>query len=54
MQVIDVHSELKKWGVTLLVMSKFFNLLGASRTCVDFCVPTDLYRLKGTTAKNRL
>ena len=42
---IDVHRESKNCVVTLLVMSKFLNLLGASRACVDFRVPTDFSRL---------
>ncbi|MFV2054946.1 MAG: hypothetical protein ACC707_00710 [Thiohalomonadales bacterium] len=41
MQDIDVHSESKSCEVTLLVMNKLFDLLGASRACVDFCDPTD-------------
>jgi hypothetical protein len=32
-QAIDVHSELTKDKVTLLVMRYFVNLLGASRGC---------------------
>jgi len=31
-------------AVTLLVMSKFLDLLGASRACMDFCDPTDFSR----------
>ena len=31
----------ERFSVTLRVMSKFFNLLGALRACVDFCDPTD-------------
>ncbi len=46
MQTIDVHSEFKNWRVTLLVMNKFLNLLGASRACVYFCDSTDFYRFK--------
>jgi len=37
---IGVHSEIKKFVVTLLVMRHFFILLGAPRACVDFCDPT--------------
>ncbi|MCF6345263.1 MAG: hypothetical protein L3J00_02195 [Thiomicrorhabdus sp.] len=33
MQTVDVHSELKKNNVTLLVMRLFLNLLGAARVC---------------------
>jgi len=40
-----VHGELKNCVVTLLVMSKFFNLPGAARACVDFRDPTDFSRL---------
>jgi len=43
-QDIDVNSELINCVVTLRVMSKFFNLLGALRACVDFCDPTDFSR----------
>jgi len=32
-QTVDVHSELKKNNVTLLVMRLFLNLLGAARVC---------------------
>ncbi len=34
--ISDVHSEFNNCVVTLLVMSKFLNLLGASRDCMDF------------------
>ena len=44
MQDIEVHSELKNRVVTLLVISEFFNLLGASRACVDFRDSTDEFR----------
>ena len=49
MQDIDVHSEFKNRVVTLLVISEFFNLLGALRAYVDFRDPTDEFRLKVTT-----
>ncbi len=45
-QDIDVHGEFKNCVVTLLVMSKFLNLPGASRACVDFCDPTAFSRFK--------
>ena len=46
MQDIDVHSEFKNCEVTLLVMSRFLNLLGALRACVDFRDSTDEFRFK--------
>ncbi len=45
MQDIDVHSEVKNCVVTLLVISKFLDLLGASRACVDFRDPTTFPRI---------
>ena len=45
MQDIDVHSEFTNRVVTLLVISGFFNLLGASRVCVDFRDSTDEFRI---------
>jgi len=44
MQDIDVHGEFKNCAVTLLVMSKFLNLPGASRACLDFRDPIDFSR----------
>jgi hypothetical protein len=44
-----VHGELKKRVVALLAMSAFFNLLGASKTCADFCDPTAVFRLNNIT-----
>jgi len=44
---IGVHSEIKKFVGTLLVMRHFFILLGAPRACVDFCDPTAVSRVKG-------
>ncbi len=37
----------ERFSATLRVMSKFFDLLGALRACVDFCDPTDFSRIMG-------
>jgi len=47
-QESDVNSELKNCVVTLRVMSKFFNFLGALRARADFCDPIDLSRVRTT------
>jgi len=45
-QALDVHGEIQKGVVTLVVMSHFWILPGASRGCADFCDPTAVSRLK--------
>ena len=44
-QDIDVHGELEKQVVTLLVMSVFSSFPGASRACADFRDPTAFSRV---------
>jgi hypothetical protein len=46
-QDIGVHSEIKKFVVTLLVMRSFLILLGALRACADFRDPTAFSRIMG-------
>ncbi|MDA0738879.1 MAG: hypothetical protein O3A59_08010 [Nitrospirae bacterium] len=43
-QAIGVHGEIQKGVVTLVVMSHFWILPGASRGCADFCDPTAVSR----------
>ena len=43
-QEIDVHREIGKFEVTLLVMRTFSSFLGASRACADFRDPTAVSR----------
>ena len=45
-QDIDVHGEVEKFVITLLVMRHFSALLGASRACADFRDSTAVSRLK--------
>ena len=45
-QAIGVHGEIQKGVVTLVVMSHFWILPGASRGCADFCDPTAVSRFK--------
>ena len=43
-QDIDVHGEVEKFVVTLLVMRHFSTLPGASRACADFRDSTGVFR----------
>ena len=38
----------------LLVMNKFLNLPGASRAYMDFCEPTDLFRLMAAAERGHV
>ncbi|NOR52177.1 MAG: hypothetical protein GQ470_06110 [Gammaproteobacteria bacterium] len=46
MQDIDVHGEVGKFVITLLVMRHFSALPGASRACADFRDLTAVSRFK--------
>ena len=45
-QDIDVHGDVEKFVVTLLVIRHFSTLPGASRACADFRDLTEVFRLK--------
>jgi len=48
-----VHGEIKKFAVTVWVMSHFCVWRGAARACVDFYDPTAVSRLNSCDRKAR-